>query len=360
MKITIVGGGNIGTQFAVHCASKMHDVTLYTSHPELFDGQLSIVDDTGVITHQGKIRCATYKPEEAFFGADLIIVTVPAMMMRSLAKLIFEHSNSKTIIGVVPGNGGSECAFRECIDRGNVFFGLERVAAIARLIKRGSVVKSTRYREELHVAALPSSKADFCANLISHFFDIRTTVIPNYLNLTMTPSNPILHTARLYAMFSAWHKGIMYDSVPLFYEQWNNEASELLFACDDEVQEICKKLPEFQLQHVKSLKEHYESPTIEKMTEKISSIQSFHGILTPMVSLPTGGFVPDLHSRYFTSDFSFGLKIIKQVGTFAGVSTPNIDMILNWYNSIAEEKDSFDFMDYGIDSLDALKQFYLR
>lgn len=29
MKITIVGAGNVGTQFAVHCAEKRHDVIIY-------------------------------------------------------------------------------------------------------------------------------------------------------------------------------------------------------------------------------------------------------------------------------------------------------------------------------------------
>ena len=36
MKITIVGAGNIGTQFAVHCAQKGHEVTIYTSNCEKF------------------------------------------------------------------------------------------------------------------------------------------------------------------------------------------------------------------------------------------------------------------------------------------------------------------------------------
>ena len=32
MYITIVGAGNIGTQFAVHCGMKGHDVTFYTKN----------------------------------------------------------------------------------------------------------------------------------------------------------------------------------------------------------------------------------------------------------------------------------------------------------------------------------------
>ena len=40
MKITIVGGGNIGTQFAVHCAEKGNEVKIYTSTPKLFSKHL--------------------------------------------------------------------------------------------------------------------------------------------------------------------------------------------------------------------------------------------------------------------------------------------------------------------------------
>ena len=66
MKITIVGGGNIGTQFAVHCAEKRHEVIVFTSTPELYDGHLNIVDEAGNTTHEGKIKMATADPETAF------------------------------------------------------------------------------------------------------------------------------------------------------------------------------------------------------------------------------------------------------------------------------------------------------
>ena len=359
MKITIVGGGNIGTQFAVHCAEKGHDVTVYTSKPELYDGHLNIVDDSGITTHEGDIRMATADPEVAFRNAEFIMVTMPATMMKEIADVIYDHSDATPIIGVVPGNGGSECAFRKCIERGNVFFGIERVPAIARLIQKGKTVKSTGYRDELHVAALPKRNAERCAKLIEGIFDTRTTVIPNFLNLTMTPSNPILHTTRLRTLFGDWHEGIVYDSVPLFYEEWDDVSSELLIACDEEVQEICKALPEFELQFVKSLRVHYESPTVEAMTKKISSITAFKGLTTPTVNVE-GGLIPDLHSRYFTADFSYGLTIIKQVAEFAGVKTPNIDATMDWYKKIAIETDEFRFSDYDIVDGKAFENFYLK
>lgn len=174
----------------------------------------------------------------------------------------------------------------------------------------------------------------------------------------MTPSNPILHTTRLRTLFGDWHEGVVYQSVPLFYEGWDDASSELLIACDEEVQEICKALPEFELQFVKSLRIHYESPTVEAMTKKISSIAAFKGLTTPIVQVD-GGEIPDLHSRYFTADFSYGLTIIKQVADFAGVKTPNIDETMAWYKSIAVEKGEFRFEDYGITDKETFTSFYL-
>ena len=358
MKITIVGGGNIGTQFAVHCAEKGHEVTVYTSTPEIYDGHLNIIDEIGDTIHEGGIKLATANPELAFRDAEIIMVTMPSTMMKSIAEMIYDHSDSKAMIGVVPGNGGSECAFFKCIKRGNVFFGIERVPAIARLVQKGKTVKSTGYRDELHVAALPRKNAEKCAELVSSIFDKKTRIIPNFLNLTMTPSNPILHTTRLRTLFGDWHEGVVYDSVPLFYEDWDDASSELLIACDEEVQEICRALPEFELQFVKSLRTHYESPTVEMMTKKISSIAAFKGLTAPTVRVGRGGLAPDLHSRYFTADFSYGLTIIKQVADFAGVKTPNIDETMAWYKSIAVETDEFRFGDYGITNRDTLERFY--
>lgn len=357
MRITIVGGGNIGTQFAVHCAEKSHEVTVYTSKPELFEGHLNIVNENDVITHEGDIKLATADPEIAFRNAEIVMITMPATMMRELADTIFAHTDSSTVIGVVPGNGGSECAFRKCIERGNVFFGIERVPAIARLVQKGKTVKSIGYRDELHVAAMPAKCADECAELISGIFDKKVIVIPNFLNLTMTPSNPILHTTRLRTLFGDWKEGIVYPSVPLFYEDWDNDSSKLLIDCDGEVQSICNALSGFDLKYVKSLQDHYESHTIEEMTKKISSITAFKGLKTPAVEVK-GGFIPDLHSRYFTADFSYGLTIIRQIADFAGVETPNIDDTMVWYKSIAAVKDEFRFAEYNINDKNEFERFY--
>lgn len=359
MNITIVGGGNIGTQFAVHSAVAGHRVTVFTSKPEKFHSHLSIVDANGTVTHESVLHKATNDPREAFGSAEVIFVTVPADCMASYARQILSHMRPGVRIGLIPGTGGGECVFKPCIDKDAILFGLQRVPAVARLVEYGKQVCSTGYRPELFAAALPKEKTGECCELLSSIFHMPCLPLPDYLNLTLTPSNPILHTTRLRTLFADYAPGVLYKQIPLFYQHWSDETSRLLFACDEEVQQLCRALPDFDLSGVRSLKLHYESDTPEKMTRKISSIPAFQGLTSPHKAVE-GGFIPDLSSRYFTADFSYGLAILVQIARFAGVPTPNMEATLQWYDRIAHSPKMFRFEEHGITNLQEFIAFYKR
>lgn len=357
MKITIVGGGNIGTQFAVHCAAANHAVTVFSSKPERFSKTLTCVDADGAVTCSGDICRATADPAVAFSDAEVIFVTVPADCMAQYAALITPYIRPGTKIGLIPGTGGGECAFRHCLEKGAVIFGLQRVPAVARLIEYGTKVCSTGYRSQLHAAALPRYATEDCCQLLEHIFHIPCTRLPDYLNLTLTPSNPILHTTRLRTLYADYAPGVVYESIPLFYQHWTDESSRLLIACDEEVQQLCRALLIFDLSGVISLKEHYESDTPEKMTQKISHIPAFQGLTSPQIAVD-GGFIPDFSSRYFTADFSYGLAILVQLADMVDVATPNMKETLQWYQSLADQPDMFLFSRWGLDNYAEFIHFY--
>ena len=359
MNITIVGAGNVGTQFAVHSAEKGHDVTIYGSKPEKIKDELFIINEKEEIIHRGRIKKATNLEEEAFLTADLIFVTMPAMLMKNIALKIEPYANDKMTICIVPGTGGGECAFKDCLAKGATIMGVQRVPSVARLIEYGKKVKAVGYRSEMFVAALPQEKTQECSKIIEGILDIKTTGLPNYLNITLTPSNPILHTSRLRVLYKDYYKGKIYEQVPLFYENWNDETSELLLACDDEVQRLCKKLSMFDLSYVKSLRLHYESPDKYALTKKIISIQGFKGLKSPTVKVE-GGYIPDFTSRYFTADFSYGLTILLQIADFMGIEAENMRDTQKWYYDLVGKKDEFKFSDYGIDNLKSFVEFYSK
>ena len=118
----------------------------------------------------------------------------------------------------------------------------------------------------------------------------------------------------------------------------------MLIACDSELQDLCHVIP-LDLQTVKSLKLHYESSTSKAMTAKIREIEAFKGLMSPMKQT-SDGWVPDFESRYFVADFSYGLKIIKDMARLFEVETPHIDEVWNWYEEVSEDRNFFS-LDYS-------------
>ncbi len=359
MNITIVGMGNVGTQLAVHCAEQGHCVRAYSSKPGMINKELTIINEKGETIHRGVIERATNDDEEAFRNADLIFVVVPAFLMKEYAKKIERYANKDMMVCLVPGTGGGECAFRGCIEKGTTLFGMQRVPSVSRLVEYGKSVRAVGYRNELFVSAIPNHKTEECSRLIEGIVGIRTTQLPNYLNITLTPSNPILHTTRLKCLYKDWHAGVVYDKVPLFYEEWTDETTELLLKCDEEVQQLCKSIKKFDLSYVKSLKIHYESPTAEMLTRKIRSIAGFKGLASPAKEVE-GGFVPDFESRYFTADFSYGLSILVQIAEFVGIDVVNMKNTLDWYYGLVGKQGEYNFSDYGINDFEDFIEFYSK
>ena len=94
------------------------------------------------------------------------------------------------------------------------------------------------------------------------------------------------------------------------------------------------------------------------MTNKISSIQSFKGLITPQIER-NGKKHPDLNSRYFTADFPYGLLILKAFALISRVPTPMMDEVIEWYQNLIGKEYLTKDGELGKDSLDiTLPQHY--
>lgn len=335
MNITVLGGGNIGTLMAAEMAYRGHSVTIYTSKPQCFPGKIEALDREGNFLLEGTIRNATSDLEEAVKDADIIWITMPAQVFGSLAGQLLPYVERGQWIGVVPGSGGAEFAFRQLIDKGCIFFGLQRVHSIARLREYGKSVYMLGRKAELKMGAIQREKGKEIAEKIEEFFEIPCTLLPNYLSVTLTPSNPIFHTSRLYSLFRDYSEGMVYERNILFHEEWDDRSSEMMIACDGELQSLCDAIP-LDLSAVESLCDYYESHTVQEMTAKIRSIAAFKGLTTPMKRVGNG-WIPDFDSRYFKTDFPYGIKIICDICELFGVEHANAEKLWSWYRHIAPE-----------------------
>lgn len=290
-------------------------------------------------------------------GCQIIFVTYPAFMLKEAAHELKPYIKSGMNICVIPGTGGAEFAFRECIEKGAVLSGLQRVPSVARLEKYGKRVRCEGLRSKLFLASIPTDKAKELSGLMSDIWDIPCYPLPNYLSVTLTPSNPILHTARLRTLFADYEDGKVYSRNPLFYGEWDDESSKLLIKCDEELQGLIKIMDKLDLSAVRSLKIHYESDTAEAMSEKLRSIKSLHNLLSPMKRVEEG-WIPDFQSRYFTADFPYGLAIIEELAEILDYNVPNIKDIMNWYRRVTNDMSKLDLADYGIHSLNDIYRLY--
>lgn len=337
MKIAVIGGGNVGTLIAAEAAYKGYEVIVYTSQPEHWQKEISVYDTEGKILLTACISKVTDSMGHAVKDADYIFVVMPAHQFKALAGKMLPYVHGGQRIGIIPGSGGAEFVFHDMVRKGCILFGMQRVHSIARLKKYGEAVFQLGRRQSLQIGAIPiSGTAGVCRDM-EMIFDMPCEALDNYLSVTLTPSNQILHTTRLHTMFWNYKPGDIYPRNFLFYEGWTDHASWELLACDQELQALCEAIP-MELGSVVSLRDYYESWTVEAMTRKIRGIQAFKGLASPMKKAGDG-WLPDWYSRYFTADFSFGLKVIKDIANIFAVPTPNIDIIWKWYIEVAKRDD---------------------
>ena len=82
--------------------------------------------------------------------------------------------------------------------------------------------------------------------------------------------------------------------------------------------------------------------TPEELALRICSLERLKGLYSPVVKDEIG-FMPDFNSRYFASDFTYGIKIMIEVAKLFNIPTPTMNKIWNWYEKVQPEnaKDCF-------------------
>ena len=358
MKICIVGGGNLGTSMAADFVSKGHTVNILTSRPQ--DWKTNITADEMIRCVGGgqlnvTLNLVTADVMEAFESTDYIFVTLPSHVQSEFAKKIAPIVSDKLKFVMVPGFGGAEFLMQPALTCGAELFGFQRVPFIARIKEYGRSVWFER-KPRLHLAKFQSADIDSTCRDMEKLFSVPCEALNNYLCVTLTPSNPVLHTSRLYAMLKGGDSAIAQNK--FFYADWNDDASEVLFKLDEEVQNICRALKVVDLRLVVSLKVHYESDTVPALTNKIRGIVSLSKITSPIKQTPQG-WQADFDSRYFKCDFEFGLDILLQFAEALNLDSPTMREVMNWYRQrTGNFARAVKLSDYGINSVEGIYNFY--
>lgn len=329
MKVCVVGAGNIGLALVSTLAlQEKYEVVLYTK--KYFDNSCFKFRDMENNKDYVNLRFNVETDLKcAVSNCKYIFCTYPAFLRKSFINEVSSYIPSDCKLGFVPGYGGAEYMCHNLVKKGVTIFGLQRVPFVARQENKTLSMLLSR-KKNLFIASIPKFQISSICHDLEDMIGIPVVKLKEYMAVTLTPSNPLLHLSGIYTVFKDYKKGDYYDKQLMFYQEWTDETSHLLLKYDEELQQICSRMQPLNLDEVVSLKVYYESPTAELMTKKLKSIKAFEVVKVPLVE-NKGKFYPDFNSRMFIEDFPYGIAIIKYFGILTKVDTPTIDKILKFY-----------------------------
>ena len=331
MNICINGGGNLGHVVAGYLASKgTHHVTLLTRQPERWSQTLHIHTPEGHVL-EGHVKEISADANLLVPEADIVLLCLPGFAVADTLNAIRPYLHPTTAVGSVVSSTGFFFEAMKLLPETTPLFGFQRVPFIARVEEYGKSAHLLGYKSSLSVAIetrKSSLNKERLGASLSEMFDTPVHLLANHYEVSLTNSNPLLHTSRLYSMWHDWHEGMTYPIQNQFYSDWTDEASQLLIDMDTEFFRLLHVLP-VTPGAIPSVLDYYESTDAASLTKKLHSIEAFKGILSPMKKVGDG-FVPDFHSRYFTEDFPYGLAIIHRLMHEHHIPSPYINKVYDW------------------------------
>lgn len=329
-KICLCGGGSLGHVIAGWLSSKgKAEVSILTGSPDRWNKEINVfLPESEVLT--GHLTSVSGNPAEVISNADVVLFCYPGFMIASELERIKPYLKPDAYVGSVFSSTGFFFEALRILSPSQPLWGFQRVPFICRVQEYGSSARLLGYKPCYHIAVENVSdeqKREF-ADVISEWFERPVHLLKNYYEASLTNSNPLLHTSRLYTMFGRENEGRVYPRMINFYEDWTVEAADVLIKMDREFFELLKVLPVTE-GYLPPILEYYESHDAQSLAAKLSSIAGFKGITSPMIQTEEG-WIPDFKSRYFTEDFPYGLKYIWQLAHAYNISTPVIDEVYQW------------------------------
>ncbi len=324
MKICICGGGSLGHVCSGVLASQ-NDVELnvLSGHPDRWQKIITVFDDNGkqYVAHINRISS---NPQEVVVGQDIILFCLPGYMIEKTLKSIKPYIGD-AVVGTVVSSTGFFFFAHKVLGEGTKLFGFQRVPFISRVIDYGKSANLLGYKSSLSAVLENIEDKETFRKELEHRFITPVSLLDSFYEVALSNSNPILHTGRLYSMFHGREEEV-FDHNILFYKEWTDEASQLLLEMDAEFFKLLRTLD---IHSLPTLLDYYECTDAHSLTSKIQSIPAFQKIVSPMKEVESG-WVADYRSRYFTEDFPFGLRWIKELATNYRIDIPVIDVVYQW------------------------------
>jgi competence transcription factor ComK len=359
-KITIVGGGSSAHTLIPVLSKSKYKVNLLTSKPDQWDYNIETqyIDPNGIkrMSIFGKIETISNKPEDVIPGSEIIILCMPVHKYREALHNIAPHiKGEKVFIGTIYGQAGFNWMVAEIINtfdlKGITAFAFGLIPWICRISKYGKTGVTYGPKEFNIVAVSPASDFEYLNNnFLSHLcFDWFETgkfhLAENFLSLTLSVDNQIIHTSRLYDL-SQKTRGIWnsQEDVPFFYKGYTTSSATMLKKLDYDYSLIRNKIKSmfphmkftYMLDYLALERLSYQSENSDILESFLNS-KTLGQIKTP-VTYDNGQFIIDKSHRFFFDDIYYGLMIAKWFAEQLDIEVRTIDQILSWAQIVLNDE----------------------
>jgi len=359
--ITIIGGGNSAHVLIPLLSRTEMRVNLLTRQPERWSKNISLdysLPSGEIIeNYQGKINKISDLPVDVIPESDIIILCMPVHKYRLALDRIASYINphKKLFIGTVFGQAGFNWMIDEIVHNyslSNVsMFAFGLIPWICRTKKYGEsgIVYGAK---PINVAATKpydefKELDEILFNNVVHkwFNHGAFKQADNFLSLTLSLDNQIIHTSRLYGLFLE-HGGVWNtkEEVPYFYRDFSNESADILKGLDDdyslirnEIKRLYKDKKFTYMLDYLSLDNETNLTSNTTILETFSNSKTLGAIKTPVVE-EEGQWIIDKNHRFFKDDINYGLCIGKWIAEELDINVPNIDNLLVWAQEILGDK----------------------
>lgn len=337
MKVTIIGAGNIGTYLAAYISLKKDcKVWIYTSKPNFFNKELTLLEEEKNFEHHVKLHCVTSNIKEAVKNADYILITHPSFMVETTINEITKHAKKGAVIGSIPSFGSKKEYFiDDLIKNGCIFFGSQRVPSITRLITYGKSITLKQKNASMKLGIIPQEYSEKVCSDMTALIDIPCIPFNNYLDLPEISYTPSIHPSKLYEIFSDYSDNMVYKKIPLFYEEWGDDSSAMILQLNEDLKKVFGELNQLCTSdniNFNKLRAYFNIQTPEQLTQKIRTSPSFNPLTES-----NKGHHPDSAAKFFIADLINGLCVLKAFAEILFLEVTTLDKVIYWAQELLEK-----------------------
>ena len=355
-KITIIGGSNSTHVIAPLLANRGFRVTILTRNCALWKDTLKVEfqSEDGKVEKEieGKVHLITSDEKKALKDTEIILLCIPVSEYFNVLLRIgkFIPKDKEVWLGTIYGQGGVNWIYNEIIQKFAlnklVYFSYGLIPFICRTKEYGSVGITYGSKHNNIVAVFPKNKfneldRDLFKEISFEWPGIgKTCQSDNFLSLTLSVSNQIIHIARMYGLYlknnDGWNK---LDEVPYFYRDFDDNSANILKRLDEDYEKVRQKIKEinptvsfeYMLNYL-DLERFTNNSSNENIKDSLVNSRTLRQIRTPVMKVGER-YILDQNSRFFTDDIFYGLIIIKWIADKYMIDVLMVDELLKWSQS---------------------------